>query len=176
MHTLKNEEWRIVNIEGFERYKVSNYGRVMSPIKGGTIFSGKRMHRKGYPVVRLVNPLKPGLPKTFFVHRLVGLTFIDNPDNYPQINHKDCNKMNNHVSNLEWCTNKMNAHHAIANGIFAKPLRGEDHMRAKLTELQVLEIRDLFALGYTRRELAEKYNTKPSNIKDIVLRRSWKHI
>ncbi len=172
-HFMENEEWKFLNLKGLERYQVSNLGRVKSPIKGGKIMSGHRMHDKGYPIIRLTNTDK--VEKTFFVHRLIALTFIPNPNKYPQINHIDCNKQNNNVINLEWCTNEMNVKHAIESGI-TWGLKGEENPRAKLTEDDVFKIRDLFALGKTRRQLAEQFNTKPSNIKDIVLRRSWRHI
>ena len=59
----------------------------------------------GYYVVNLS---KNGIPKTHKVHRLVAQTYIPNPNNYPQVNHKDCNKQNNNLNNLEWCTNEYN--------------------------------------------------------------------
>jgi hypothetical protein len=69
-----------------------------SPSKGGT----------GYHVVQL---FKEGVRKSITVHRLVATTFIDNPQNLPQINHLDFDKSNNAVSNLEWCTAKQNMAH-----------------------------------------------------------------
>jgi len=50
-------------------------------------------------------------------HRIEAMCYLNNPDNCPQVNHKDCNKLNNHVSNLEWCTAKENVDHAYANGL-----------------------------------------------------------
>ena len=51
---------------------------------------------------------KNGIPKTYRVHRLVALTYLDNPNNYPCVNHKDCNRQNNDLENLEWCTQEYN--------------------------------------------------------------------
>ena len=58
--------------------------------------------------------------KRFVIHRLVAAAFIPNPDNLPQINHKDCNKLNNCVENLEWCNNKYNYEYSLKNGTFSK--------------------------------------------------------
>jgi hypothetical protein len=58
-----------------------------------------------------------GKAKTFKLHRLIGECFIEKPDGKNQINHKDCNKLNNDVSNLEWCNNSENQLHAYQNGL-----------------------------------------------------------
>lgn len=103
---MGKEIWKdIDDYEGF--YQVSNLGRVRSLdnwIWNGTGFflkPGKvlipRKTKTGYLRVQLKG-------KDFYIHRLVATTFIDNPLNFPQVNHKDENKANNEVSNLEWCT------------------------------------------------------------------------
>lgn len=92
-------------------YEVSNFGNVMSLNYRGT---GKskllkpNKNKKGYLHVSLC---KNGKLKTFRVNRLVAETFIPNPDNLPQVNHKDENKENNSVENLEWCTPKYNCNY-----------------------------------------------------------------
>jgi hypothetical protein len=58
-----------------------------------------------------------GKPKTYKLHRLIGECFIEKPEGKNQINHKDCNKLNNDVSNLEWCNNSENQLHAYKNGL-----------------------------------------------------------
>lgn len=93
------EQWR--KIEGYENYSVSNYGRVRNDKRNKLI----DCKYSGYKRVRLCNN---GVNKMFFVHRLVAMAFIPNPNNYPIINHKDEIKTNNHVSNLEWCTYQYN--------------------------------------------------------------------
>ena len=85
-------------------YQVSNFGRVKS-IKFGKEIILKQSIRHGYYYVGL---LKNGKHKNYLVHRLVAEAFLENPDNLPQVNHKDENKQNNVVSNLEWCTHEYN--------------------------------------------------------------------
>lgn len=108
-----NEEWRA--IKGYEGlYEVSNFGNVRSlarkvyrrfswvMLKGKTL---KPANIKGYRKVVLC---KNGKSKLCAIHRLVAEAFIPNPSNLPQVNHKDENKANNTVSNLEWCTHSYN--------------------------------------------------------------------
>ena len=104
------EIWK--DVPGYEGlYQVSNYGRVLSLYryrkKSQNIL--KTFTRKtGYIAVTLQ---KNGKRETKLVHQLVALCFIDNPNNYPIINHKDENPSNNRVDNLEWCTHKYNSNY-----------------------------------------------------------------
>lgn len=101
------EEWK--NIIGYEGlYQVSSYGRVKSLGNDKTRkekLLKPKTNGRGYLLVCLN---KDGKQNFYFVHRLVTQAFIPNPDNLPQVNHKDENKLNNCVSNLEWCTCKYN--------------------------------------------------------------------
>lgn len=118
---LPGEEWRpIPNYEGM--YEVSNYGRVYSKKRitknrwGGAKPIDARMlrwvNKRGYAGVQLC---KNNHRKLMSVHVLVGIAFIPNPNNYPQINHKDENKWNNCACNLEWCTSKYNNNYGTLN-------------------------------------------------------------
>lgn len=96
----------IPNYEGL--YQVSNFGNVKS-IRNNKILSPAK-HKCGYIWVILCNNK---VRKTFFVHRLVALTFIPNEKNKPQVNHKDSNKLNNILENLEWADNRENHTHSL---------------------------------------------------------------
>lgn len=93
-------------IKDFPMYSVSSFGRVRNDKRGRVLGGG--LDNYGYPSVILCNK---GKRKNAKVHRLVAEAFIENPLNKPQINHKDGNKKNNNVSNLEWCTNQENQDH-----------------------------------------------------------------
>ena len=102
------EEWKdVVGYDGL--YKISNTGQVLSMnyrgVKGRVGKLCPSFDRYGYLQVVLSKDSKK---KTHKVHRLVAIAFIKNTDNLPCINHKDENKTNNHVNNLEWCTVKYN--------------------------------------------------------------------
>lgn len=86
---------------------------VVQPLIGHNIKLSKNI-KTGYLECNLC---KDGLTHTKAVHRLVAETFIPNPDNKPQVNHKDGNKLNNNVDNLEWCTAAENVRHAIDNNL-----------------------------------------------------------
>lgn len=105
------ETWRNITIENYERYEVSDLGRVRN-CRGDILYQEKI--KKGYYRVKLSYK---GREKNFKVHRLVALAFIDNPNNYDQVNHLDCIKTNNSVSNLEWTNNKNNMIHAYRNNL-----------------------------------------------------------
>lgn len=127
MHQKKimEEIWK--DIEGYEGlYQVSNLGRVKS-LRRNIILKIK-IERNGYEkVVLTVNSIH----KDYYIHRLVATAFISNPDNLPQVNHKDENKTNNCVDNLEWCTPKYNTNYGTCirkrqlsntNGKLSKPV------------------------------------------------------
>lgn len=96
-----------MKIKGYENYEVTTTGEVINTKTGRVLKPGKG--RNGYLLVVLC---KNGKMKTFRIHRLVAEAFIPNPNNLPQVNHKDEDKTNNHVENLEWCTCEYNVQYS----------------------------------------------------------------
>ena len=93
-------EWR--TIKDFPGYKISDTGEIYSNKRNKIL---RQREKKNYKMATLYNG---DVRRHLLVHRLVAEAFIDNPDNLPQINHKDENPQNNNVQNLEWCTQKYN--------------------------------------------------------------------
>lgn len=131
------EIWKNINLKGYEDfYQVSNLGRVRSVDKVdslGRLIRGKiksnANNGNGYLVVNLKNN---GKQKMVTVHRLVAEAFIENPKNLPCVNHKDENKTNNKVNNLEWCDHKYNNSYGTAHIRSAKAHINHPNMSKKV--------------------------------------------
>jgi len=163
------EVWTDIN--GFENlYRISSYGNVVSCAKkweaNGKPFSKdetvlKQFKNKwGYPMATLQ---KDGFARNCSVHRLVAIAFIPNPENKPQVNHKDGDKTNNNKDNLEWATRCENMRHSWEMGLhksYDMP-KGANSPRAKLTEVQAEEIRNS---PKSSRTLAKIYGVNSSSI------------
>lgn len=125
------EVWNdILGYEGL--YKISNFGRVKSTVRNERILKA-RAHSGGY---LRVNLCKDGKSKDAYIHRLVAQAFLDNPYEKCDVNHKDGNKENNCVENLEWTTRSENQKHAFDTGLNSSPRAmlgkfGELHNRSK---------------------------------------------
>ena len=96
----------------FNNYKVNKNGEVFSEKLKRKMKTS--INHKGYEQIYLV---VDGKKRTTFVHRLVAIAFLPNPLNLKQVNHKDGNKLNNNVNNLEWCTDAQNHEHAFKNNL-----------------------------------------------------------
>ena len=162
------EEWR--NIKGYEgRYQISSFGRVKSLIDNKGKYREKILKQridKGYLKAHLT---KNGKQKTYSVHRLVAQAFIPNLNSLPCINHKDEDKTNNHVSNLEWCDYNYNNNYGTRNEKISKKnkenfkgkYKGKNNPRAR----KVICITTGEKFNYIR-EASNKYNIK--NHEDIT--------
>lgn len=158
------------NIRTIERYVVLPTHKYLKKQKQLTQFTDGR----GYYHVKLYNG--EGKPKSLTTHRVVASTFHQNPDNLPEINHKDSNKLNNREDNLEWCTKSDNIKHAYK---FRDPstYKGSGNKNSKLTEANVLELREEYSKNKTPyRILADKYGVGITLIGYIINRNTWRHV
>lgn len=124
-YMTSDEIWK--NVPGYDKYYISNYGRVKNldyKRSGREVIMLPGRIRNGYIVVVLS---QNAVRKTYLLHRLVAEAFIPNPNNNPQVNHKDGDKTNNHISNLEWVTRKENVRHSFEKlgRIGSKPCLGK---------------------------------------------------
>jgi hypothetical protein len=157
-----------------EYYEISNYGKLL----------GKRRNKlvtlqadpKGY--FCFIGTFGSNNDrKTIKIHRAVAETFIPNLENKPQVNHKDGNKQNDYVGNLEWCTPKENSQHAYKNNLVNMTNRsGTSHYLSRLTDEDIRTIRSLYIEieGQTRKQLAKRFGVSRSCIERITKNITYK--
>lgn len=176
------EEWKYVSdYENF--YQVSDLGRMKSldridTTKGDVLKKTKgkilsqTLKRNGYLSIMLCVKNKR---KRFHPHRLLAVEFIENPENKPEINHKDSIKVNNLKWNLEWNTKEENRNHANLNGLIKK---GELVANSKLTDLKVIALRRLYKMNpnFNKLAIARKLNVGDSTIHRVIRNKRWKHV
>jgi hypothetical protein len=151
--------------------EVSNYGNVRSTIRGPK----KQSNSLGYKVVAIK---LSGKSKVYKVHRLVAQAFLGDGSDLV-VNHIDGDKANNHVSNLEWCTQAENLKHAreVLGVSTARDTAGEKNGRSKLTANTVREIRSRHKEGsVTQASLAREYGVGTTVLCDIINMRSWANV
>lgn len=190
---LKHEKWKAVpEYEGL--YEVSNLGRVKSivfrnrmVVKPRELIMRLNLRSQRYPQVVL---RKNNTATTKKVHRLVAITFLDPPSSHlrSQVNHKDLNKTNNRVSNLEWLTPKENTQHAVGSANWPK---GEKHWtrtkpekhqkgsqcpQATVTEDKVALIKQMIVSGYRNCEIHKRLNVTRGVVDKIKHRETWEHV
>ena len=147
-----NEEWKEIQYG----YEISNQGRVKNP--KGKILGGST-HKDGYRFITIKGKQMP-------IHRIVAESFIKNEYNKPFVNHKDGNKMNNSVDNLEWVTQQENIQHSYKNKL--QPSKVKTY-KGKFTDEQRQQIKDEYNnTDISRRQLALKYNVSHTCICDII--------
>ena len=151
-------------IKRYERYSVTDEGRVWSSFSKKFLKPQSNGKGKGYLQVSLYNGKR--FPKLFYVHRLVAKYFICNYDNLSEINHKDGNPSNNKVSNLEWVTKKQNIQHAVNNNLFPKKLSNQD----------VVNIRNSAKSGIKYIKIANLYKVNPATISKIINNKRRFHV
>jgi len=169
-------------IAGFENYTIEVDGTVRS-IERLVIRSNGRLYRHKEKVVKhhlnksvgryqvyLKNEC--GEQKALYLHRLLAIAFIPNPLNLPEVNHINGDKTDNRLENLEWCTRLENTQHAERLGL-KNHKSGEENGNAKLTGLQVSEIRMLINDGVRKTEISERYRISLTHVYFIHHNKSW---
>ena len=185
---VDTDSFKPVEFDGFGcKYLASKDGRVFS--LRGNKYLKPMLSRKGYEWVRFYRD--DGSKRSITVHRLVSLTYIENPEGKPQVNHKNGNKRDNSVDNLEWCTNLENMAHAKDAGLIPNGgsgnkngnLQGEKIHTSKLTSDDVARLRENDKI--IRKENGKlPYRSKPwlkfgigkTQYNNIVKRKFWRHI
>lgn len=180
---MEEEEWR--DVVGYESsYEVSSYGKIKSIERRCASKNGKtrkvperimkpKIDRYGYSAIHLS---KNGERRDFTIHRLVALAFIPNPENLPQVNHKDGDKLDNRVDSLEWCSAQYNVQHSFDNGLQKVPC-GTDRPFFKMSDEKVREVRKRYATeGISLVKLAKDYDICPQTLHSIILLKTWKHV
>lgn len=166
---METEIWK--EILGYESlYLISNLGRVKSLRKHGDFFLRCSPNSYGYPTACLI---KDGVYKQIKVHSLLAKHFIPNPENKPEVNHKNGNKGDNRLENLEWVTHKENLNHAFDTNLSA---HGERSYKAKLTNedvLQIMKFRHCRGVGL---KLAELYSVSYVTIVKIWAGVTWRRL
>lgn len=163
-------------------YKASSHGRVKSMGRDQVDKAGRRwvnyekiLHQHfnkatGYLHTTLY---KNKVATTITIHRIVAITFYKK-GRFNHVNHKDCDKLNNHKDNLEWCTKSHNQKHAYEHGKLRLPnVCGIMNGNAKFTERQIKAIRKS-NLGNV--ELGRKYSVASNTIRAIKIGKTWKHV
>ncbi len=162
---MQIEIWKdIPDYEG--RYQISNLGTVKSlRIIGRRKCGLERTHKdkilkprlqSGYLVVCLCSPRGKSIRKEMLVHRLIAQAFIPNIENKPCVNHIDNNRINNNISNLEWCTHQENISKHFANN--------DKKFKMSLKYEHKIQMREMKASGWTIKDLAKYFNCSEPNI------------
>ena len=144
---------------GYEgRYSVDDTGVIYTARRRGT--SGgilpQRLNSSGYYRVDLQDGNKK---RSVFVHRIVAEAFIAMEPGRDFVNHKDGNKLNNHVDNLEWCTRSENINHAYKNGLMHEVHpSGEQHTNSKVTDEEAITIYQLYRTGVSGIQIGKMFN------------------
>lgn len=170
LNNLPNESWEC--IECNHNYMISNYGRMMSlkRIGGNRVYDARILKQKvskcGYMNIVIRDTLQ--VKRYYTIHRLVAIAFIENKQGKKTVNHIDSNKKHNHVSNLEWSTQKEQIRHSLLNnnaGCATIKIQDVNFIRTSAANKT-----------HTTKELSLKYNITDEAIRDIVNCNTWRFV
>lgn len=155
-------------IKGYSHYRIYKNGRIYSE------FINRYINPTEDSSHYLQNTLVDdnGNRKTIKTHRLVAIAFLPNPENLPDVNHKDFNRRNNNVENLEWCTEKYNTQYTSKYNL---DINKESYMKlSPLTEEHVLLIPTLLNYGFSVKLISRLYRVGHITIRNIVSGKTWR--
>jgi len=153
-----------------KNYKVTRCGQVIGARLGRPLKPTK-IHN-GY--LRLGLKIDDGRYLSYLVHRLVAIVYIENPENKPEVNHKNGDKLDNRVENLEWVSRSENQKHAFATGL--NSISGCRNPRNILTDSEVVEIYNSLLEGARSIDIAREKGVSKSAIDSIKYRKNWKYL
>ncbi len=172
------------DLEGL--YEISDLGRIKSVARtvtqtlNGTTFTRffKERFLKPTPNSHGYYQFKPcrnGKTTTLKVARAVAEHFLWNPDNKPEVNHKNGDKSDNSVGNLEWVTSLEQQEHALATGLRVMPQWSKE-TRTRLTRRKVCRILALLSRGYPQKRIRERFHVTSETVRGIARREHWKDV
>ena len=151
-----------------DEYTIDSLGVVHNVTRNVTL--------QGTSVTKNNRYVKIHLDKFYPLHRLVAIHFLPNPEELPQVNHKDGNRLNNQVSNLEWCSSRANVKHAYSTGL--KTNDGTKNPFSILTESEVIQIWALRHTKLTAQQIRDKLklNVSISTVKSVRSGKNWSSV
>ena len=156
--------WKTIQAE--PEYEVSNAGDVRN--RKTSHVKSIRLDKYGYKRVTLYPS-----GKTYSIHRLVAIAFIDNPNNLKTVNHVNGNKLDNSVNNLEWLSFSDNSKHAHKTGLIEVSVNGTKNPMSKFTEEDIKEIRLLSSLGNSTSEIANQLSFPYERVRRLLKGESY---
>jgi hypothetical protein len=165
-------KWK--KIKNYSKYKISNKGEIINTKTGRYMKQTLSGRNLSYLTVNLYGDNKK--PARFYVHRLLAENYLKKVVGKNHVNHKDGNKMNNVITNLEWCTPYENNKHAQEKGLSNTKEVGENHPRAILNNRSVRHIKMSLLCGISPIELAKIFSVTRQTIYDIKSGRKWGHV
>lgn len=175
IETKPNEVYLIGVLDaykGLEGYGIDKTGYIWSFKSGDWVKLTRHYDTKGYQCFKYYFN---GKKRTDRVHRILAMLFIDNPENKVDVNHKDGDRKNNNIDNLEWCTRSENIKHAYSE-LNHPRMQGVKSPKSKLNDEKVREIRKLCQNGLSQRAVANIMNIHHSIVGGIMKGIRWAHV
>lgn len=164
------EIWRPV-VEWESLYEVSSVGRVR---RSGKVLAGW-IGPQGYPMVNL-NDSHNGRRKVVTIHRLVCAAFLSKGDGRDWVNHKNSDRTDNRLENLEWVTPQENVDHMVAAGRYVNGFLGKRKPKARLSDDDVRAVRSMSLAGVAGAEIARRYGMDPSHMRKVISGKFYQYV